>query len=157
MIVKCKKHPKYKAIKKPTADCYACRKIWENNYEGNYEYMVSLGPYWLRNQISPPNQLAIDNSKLILSYFTELNFYPIVGPTTAAEGVCVSLSFENEDGYADVECMNNGEILGVICDRRIKTDSVKVWDVNLSDLGMSLEKIINFIQYGKSQPDVKKV
>lgn len=26
--MKCKKHPKYKAVRKPTADCEACRKIY---------------------------------------------------------------------------------------------------------------------------------
>ena len=25
---KCKKHPRYKAIRKPTADCSQCRRIW---------------------------------------------------------------------------------------------------------------------------------
>jgi hypothetical protein len=27
---KCKKHPTYKAIRKPTADCAKCREMWKN-------------------------------------------------------------------------------------------------------------------------------
>ena len=27
---KCKKHPKYKAIRKPTADCQECREMFKN-------------------------------------------------------------------------------------------------------------------------------
>lgn len=27
--MKCKKHPQYKVIRKPTADCEQCRKMWE--------------------------------------------------------------------------------------------------------------------------------
>lgn len=26
--MKCKKHPKYQAIRKPTADCQPCRDMW---------------------------------------------------------------------------------------------------------------------------------
>lgn len=29
----CKKHPKYKIIKKPTADCIDCWKLWANKLE----------------------------------------------------------------------------------------------------------------------------
>lgn len=28
MIEKCKKHPKYKAIRKPTVDCRDCKNMW---------------------------------------------------------------------------------------------------------------------------------
>lgn len=27
--MKCRKHPTYKVIRKPTADCEQCRKMWE--------------------------------------------------------------------------------------------------------------------------------
>jgi hypothetical protein len=29
----CPKHPKYKAKRKPTGDCYICHMIWENKHE----------------------------------------------------------------------------------------------------------------------------
>jgi hypothetical protein len=29
----CKKHPKYKAIRKPTADCEMCRKIYKEKQQ----------------------------------------------------------------------------------------------------------------------------
>lgn len=28
--MKCKKHPQYKVIRKPTADCDECMKMWED-------------------------------------------------------------------------------------------------------------------------------
>lgn len=31
--MKCKKHPQYKVIRKPTADCEQCRKMWEDKVE----------------------------------------------------------------------------------------------------------------------------
>ncbi len=38
---KCKKHPKYKAIRKPKADCQACRDIYDNkqSFKRNYELL----------------------------------------------------------------------------------------------------------------------
>lgn len=30
---KCKKHPQYKVIRKPTADCEQCRKMWADKQE----------------------------------------------------------------------------------------------------------------------------
>lgn len=33
METKCKKHPKYKAIRKPIADCQECREMWSKKQE----------------------------------------------------------------------------------------------------------------------------
>ena len=33
--MKCKKHPTYKAIHKPTADCKACRYMYTENKKDN--------------------------------------------------------------------------------------------------------------------------
>lgn len=33
MTLKCKKHPTYKALRKPTADCEVCRQMWQAKEE----------------------------------------------------------------------------------------------------------------------------
>lgn len=37
--MKCNKHPTYKALRKPTADCETCRKMWDDQGDRNIFYV----------------------------------------------------------------------------------------------------------------------
>lgn len=37
---KCKKHPTYKVIRKPTADCEPCRKLWAEKLKERKEWNI---------------------------------------------------------------------------------------------------------------------
>jgi hypothetical protein len=109
-------------------------------YELIYRTMEKLDQDWTYPSCPPPNSIAIQNSKTVLKHFTDCDFYPHIGPSTV-EGVCLSLC--NKDHYADIECCNDGEILALVSDRKSKPE---IWDVDMSDIGTSVQKIINFIQ-----------
>ena len=86
-----------------------------------------------------PNELSENNAKTVLEKMKELEIIPKYMEPTVEEGI--SISFKNEDKYADIECFNSGEILGIISDK----NGEFVW--NVKDLGLiqSILKIKEFI------------
>lgn len=42
IIVSCKRHPRYKALRPPRCKCVACRKMWELAYFANVNTCYTL-------------------------------------------------------------------------------------------------------------------
>jgi hypothetical protein len=105
---KCKKHPTYKAIRKPTADCSLCHKIW--NDKKYPELKMTSGIFVWSNrsgEISacffdedidlenyPPKQIApdigtfYDSLVKVVDYFAQRGFIPSekISPLSSVSG-----------------------------------------------------------------------
>lgn len=81
---------------------------------------------------APPSEIARLQAKIILGYLQDQNLEPSRVIASAEGGVV--LCFIHGDRYADIECLNSGEVLGVISNRR---DRPNVWDVQQNARGIT--------------------
>lgn len=75
----------------------------------------------------PPSDIALLFARVVLDYLKELDLSPDRVIASAEGGV--ALCFEEGERYADIECLNTGEILGVLSNRRDRPD---VWEIEQS-------------------------
>jgi hypothetical protein len=86
----------------------------------------------LRPETAPaPNQTAVAIARAVLSLFYQLALTPKQVTATADGGVAIC--FVNGNKYSDIECSNDGVILGVTSNRR---DRPVVWEIEQSDAGI---------------------
>jgi hypothetical protein len=85
---------------------------------------------------------AIEHARAILYKLESENIEPIK-VTPAAEGG-VAICFANREKYSDIECLNSGEILGVISNRR---DHPIVWEIepNADGVARAITRIREFL------------
>lgn len=92
--------------------------------------------------VEPPAQDALDRTRAILHQLATENLEPtkVVASVEGGVGIC----FVQGNNYADIECLNSGEILGVISNRR---DNPTVWKIDPSAPGFSeaASRIRNFL------------
>ncbi len=85
------------------------------------------------------NALARSNACIVWNMFTEFDLNP-THVDHSVEG-SLQISFKNGEKYADIECYNSGEILGIISDHSMDY----TWDTNDIGLANSVLKIKEFI------------
>jgi hypothetical protein len=76
------------------------------------------------SRAEPASSSALECAREVLRQLEMGSLHPIK-ISNAAEGG-VAICFANREKYADIECLNSGEILGVISNRR---DHPIVWEV----------------------------
>jgi hypothetical protein len=93
------------------------------------------------DNVDPPTQDALDCTRAVLHQLKTENLEPskVVASVEGGVGIC----FVEGDKYADIECLNSGEILGVISNRR---DNPTVWKIDPSAPGFAAaaSRIRNF-------------
>lgn len=111
---------------------------WLSGCIHRLESLGKLQKNWNSYDSEPPNSTALYWSRVVIEILTSINFPPSRISASAEEGI--NISFICDEKYADIECLNTGEILAVNSDRR---DHPDVWQVNPNreDIKRSLEKI----------------
>lgn len=82
--------------------------------------------------VESPSQLTIDRARAILHQLEAENLEParVVASTEGGIGIC----FVDAENYADIECLNTEEILGVVSNRR---DHPVIWKIEPSAIGFT--------------------
>lgn len=103
------------------------------------EHMRLVGPDWNGYGSEAPNQFAIENAKEILLSATSFVVPNRVAPSAqGGVGIC----FYRGNKYADIECLNTGEILATTSDG---TGRPEVWEVKPSESKGALQRIGQYI------------
>lgn len=103
---------------------YIRRKIAEIELDQRLRQLVSLHVNWDTYGAEPPSQGAISTADSIAKAFINFGLIPDA-ITPSAEGG-VAICFVRNQKYADVECFNSGDILGV---RYSSREDPKAWAV----------------------------
>lgn len=111
---------------------------WLSGCIDKLESLRKLQKNWNSYDSEPPNSTALYWGRVVIEILTSIDFPPSHILASAEEGI--NISFICDEKYADIECLNIGEILAVKSNRR---DYPDVWQVNPSreDIKRSLEKI----------------
>lgn len=96
----------------------------------------------LQDGIEDPSELSIRLADIVIEQLEKSELLPAEVVASAEGGV--AFCFMNGDKYADIECLNSGEILAVTTNRR---DRPSVWEVQLnqSEIARATERIRTFI------------
>ena len=94
-----------------------------------------------------PSTNAIFLANIIIQQLQKDELVPAKIVASAEGGV--AFCFVDQDKYADIECLNSGEILGVTTNRR---DRPSVWEIkqNQSEIARATERIREFISKKKT-------
>ncbi len=116
---------------------------WIAGYYKKLKELSSLPTNWDSYGAEPPNDIALNWTKEILSILFKIEFPPTRITPSVENGVGISFICDNK--YADIECFNEGEILAVTSDGK---GNPEVWEVETSTLGITsaIEKIRVFLQ-----------
>ena len=98
----------------------------------------NLEENWNTYGASAPNETAIENAARALEHLSNLDVRPDRIAASTEGGVAISF-FENRK-YADMEFFNSGEIAAIVSDSIDR----EVWEVPESEVGASLERIVEF-------------
>ncbi len=91
------------------------------------EELRELEENWDSYGAAPPNDLALALTTKVLQHLSEAGLPAPCINASAEEGVCIS--FRTSDLYADIECLNSGEVVAGTLDALGKQH---VWDVGSS-------------------------
>lgn len=116
---------------------------WLSGCIDRLESLGKLRKNWNSYDSEPPNSTALYWGRIVIEILTSINFPPSNISASAEEGI--NIYFICDEKYADIECLNTGEILAVNSNRR---DHPDVWQVNRSkeDIKRSLEKIRAYLE-----------
>lgn len=128
-------------------------KIYESVYRGarlrtdqnrrSVQALAKLRPNWDSYGAPAPNGRSIANAIRVLHLLESLNFDPtrILPSAEGGVGIC----FVREDRYADIECSNEGEVLGVYY---VGAQMPALLETDATDASISaaLERIRNHIR-----------
>jgi hypothetical protein len=103
---------------------------------------ISSNKLQLSEGTEEPSKIAIQIANLVIKQLEKSEFPPAEIVPSAEGGV--AFCFIDGDRYADIECLNSGEILGVTTNRR---DRPSVWEIQLnqSEIARATERIRSFI------------
>lgn len=89
-----------------------------------------------------PNHQAVELAQTVLARFYQIETTPDKIVATADGGIAIC--FIDGNKYSDIECSNEGGLLGVTTNRR---DRPVIWEINqsLSDIGNACARIKKFI------------
>ena len=91
------------------------------------EELRELEHDWDSYGAAPPNDVALSLATKVLQHLSEAGLPAPCINASAEEGVC--MSFRTSDLYADIECLNSGEVVAGTLDALGKQH---VWDVGSS-------------------------
>lgn len=103
------------------------------------ENLKNLGYDWNSYGANAPNQKARFWAKEVLHELLQLNFTPSTVTASSDEGVAIF--FRSKGKRASIECMNSGEILGVLSKG---LDAPEVWAISQDRLKHAVKKIQTF-------------
>lgn len=104
------------------------------------EEMRELHADWDSHGAAPPEDIAREVAKQVLFAASTLKVVPNRVAPSAQGGVGVC--FYAHEKYADIEILNNGEILATTSDRR---GMPQVWEVKPIELKGALDRIVRFV------------
>lgn len=126
-----------------------------NEYVGIYGYGREFAEHYAKlSQIvidralwpedaEPPVALAVSWAWVVIQQLIDDELIPTKVVASAEGGVAVC--FVVGDKYADIECLNSGEILGVISNRRDRPSAWKI-ELNTSDIARATARICQFLR-----------
>ena len=103
---------------------YIRRKVAEIELDHRLRQLASLRTNWDTYDAEPPSQRAITTAEQIAKAFIGFGLIPDA-VTPSAEGG-VAICFVRNQKYADVECFNSGDILGV---RYSSSEDPRAWAI----------------------------
>lgn len=103
---------------------YIKGKIAEIELDHRLRQLGSLRVNWDTYGADPPTQHVISTAKTIAKQFIEFGLIPDA-ITPSAEGG-VAICFIRNQKYADIECFNSGEVVGV---RYMSREAPRAWDI----------------------------
>lgn len=95
---------------------------------------------WHETGAMPPTATAVGLSKAVLTKLSEVGFPPDRIDPSSAGGICIS--FQDGDRYADVECLNSGNIIALTMEGH---SNPIVWDVEPFEISGVVADIDAFI------------
>jgi hypothetical protein len=118
-------------------------EAWFIKYLRKLTEFSRLSQNWDSHDAEPPNAIAINHAKRILSILVRMNFPPSHVTPSVENGV--GISFIRGNKYADIECFNTGEILAVTS---TGNGDPTVWEVenNSAAIRLTVRKIRDFIR-----------
>ena len=113
-----------------------------NEMDSQLQALCNLPSNWNSYGAEPPNEEALCWAKVALKTMNFMGISPAKLVPSAEDGI--SIVFINGEKYADIECFNSGEILGVISDGQGKP---QVWEIkpDSKSIKTALEKIREYI------------
>jgi hypothetical protein len=126
----------YRPISEPTILQRKLRKEFPSQpskrFAAHFEKLeaIAADQSLVGENVEPPSQMIIDRARAILHKLEAENLEPtrVVASVEGGVGVC----FVDGEKYADIECLNAGEILGVVSNRR---DRPTIWKIDPSAAG----------------------
>lgn len=105
--------------------------------------LADLPPDWDSYGTKPPNSKAIERARHVLKLLFSEDLNPIDVIPSGEEGI--GIAFVSGDKYADIEFLNNGNILAATSD---DSDAIDVWALSFTDdhLTDTLERIRNHLK-----------
>lgn len=103
---------------------YVRRKIAQLELNRRLKQLASLPTNWDGNGADPPLEPAISNAAALIDSFIHVGLIPDALTTSVDGGVAIC--FVRTGKYADVECLNDGEVLAV---RYSSQDNPTAWVV----------------------------
>ncbi len=102
----------------------------------------NLPDNWDSNDAESPNQTAIQNCQLVLTQLVKANLKPSLIEPSTDDGIAVGFWAENR--YADIECLNDGEILAMTHDRGVAEP--EIWEIHATKMSETIKKIKKFLE-----------
>ncbi|MHB2015815.1 MAG: hypothetical protein ACYCW6_02600 [Candidatus Xenobia bacterium] len=99
---------------------------------------------WIR-EYGKPNHTALANAVGVLNELQGSSLQPTKVIPSAEEGVVIVFSSTNR--YADIECLNTGEILAVACER--ENPQPDSWHVGRDGIATTIRRIAEYFGHGR--------
>lgn len=104
------------------------------------QQLAELTSGWDGYGAEPPVATSICKAKQIIEALGVLSLAPSNIVASVEGGVAIT--FRRKDKYADIECLNSGEVLAVTSDGR---NEPAVWEVEPGGVNQTLERIREYI------------
>jgi hypothetical protein len=113
---------------------------WYSEGLQQIDFLKSIADDWHETGAAAPNREAAAVSKIVLRELSDRNFQPSRIDPSSAGGICIS--FEGNGRYADIECLNSGNIVALTME---SDDNPKVWGPTIRDISAVVADINGFI------------
>ena len=94
--------------------------------ESEIQRLLAMEPDWNGYDDVPPNEIAANNARKAATALAVCN-RPILFGAYAGGGI--NLKFYEGIRYADIECLNNGDIVGCLSIHE-PNGAIDVWEIN---------------------------
>lgn len=114
---------------------------WHLEAARHIKSLACLGSDWHETPADPPNEESVGLSQAVLNVLSDLNFEPARIDPTSVGGIC--FSFEQGDRYADIECLNSGNMVALLMEG---SNNPIVSVVTAADIPDTVAKLNGFIR-----------